>query len=117
PCYGGQTPAEGCTITTFAQNQPCGAPSQPACILVTRPNQDLSGKPTANAPEWTGAVGADYDSQPIHGLVFGLSANLRFSWSYLGGPFGNPNGRQGAFAMLDGSVRVSSENSRWELAL
>jgi iron complex outermembrane receptor protein len=107
PCYGGQTPAEGCAISTFTLNG----------VTYTRPNQDLSGKPTANAPAWTGAVGADYDTPPFSGLVLGLSGNLRFSSSYLGGPFGNPNGRQGAFAVLDAAVRLRPENGRWELAL
>ena len=99
PCYGGQTIAEGCAI------------------VGGRPVQNLSGKPTANAPEWTGGLQADYETQPMHGLVFGASGNVHFSSSYLGGPFGNPNGRQDAYAVFDASLRVRSENGRWDVAL
>jgi hypothetical protein len=49
--------------------------------------------------------------------VFGASGNLHFSGSYLGGPFGNPNGRQDAYAVFDASIRVRSENGRWDVAL
>ena len=108
PCYGGQTVAEGCAITTYTDNHG---------QTVTRPNQELSGAPTANAPEWAGSLQADYETQPMHGLVFGASGNLHFSSSYLGGPFGNPNGRQSPFAVFDASLRVGSESGRWDLAL
>lgn len=100
PCYGGQTIAEGCVT-----------------LAGGRTVQDLSGKATAAAPKWTSAVQADYESQPFNGLVWGASANLHYSSSYLGGPFGNPNGRQDAYTVVDLSLRLRSENDRWEAAL
>ena len=100
PCYGGQTIAEGCTTL------PGG-----------RTVQDLSGKSAAAAPEWTSSLQADYETQPINGLVFGASVNLHYSGSYLGGPFGNPNGRQDAYTVVDLGLRVRAESGRWDLAL
>jgi iron complex outermembrane receptor protein len=99
PCYGGQTIAEGCTV------------------VGGRTVQDLSGKPTANAPEWTASLQANYESQPMNGLVFGASANAKYSSSYYGGPFGNPNGQQSAFTVFDLRVHVRSEDDKWDLAL
>ena len=100
PCYGGQTIPEGCTTL------PDG-----------RTVQDLSGHATANAPKWTGSLEADYESQPVNGLVFGASGNLHASSSYFGGPFGNPNAVQSAYAVFDLALRVRDEKERWELAL
>ncbi|MDP3745808.1 MAG: TonB-dependent receptor [Phenylobacterium sp.] len=99
PCYGGQTIAEGCTI------------------VAGRTVQDLSGKATANAPKWTGALQADYEGPTVNGMVFGASANLRYSSDYLGGPFGNPNGRQDAYTVFDASLRIADEDGKWDLAL
>ncbi|MDQ0466887.1 outer membrane receptor protein involved in Fe transport [Caulobacter ginsengisoli] len=99
PCWGGQRPSQGCTI------------------VGGRPVQDLSGKPTANAPEWTGSLQADYQSEPINGLVFGLSGNLHGSSDYLLSPFANPNGRQDAYTVFDASARLGGEDGRWEVAL
>lgn len=99
PCYGGQTIAQGCRV------------------VGGRTVQDLSGHATANAPKWAGSLQADYESQPVNGLVFGGSANLHYSSSYFGGPFGNPRAVQSAFTVFDLALRVRSENERWELAL
>jgi len=100
PCYGGQTIAQGCVTL------PGG-----------RTVQDLSGHATANAPKWTASLQADYETQPINGLVFGASGNLHYSGSYFGGPFGNPRAVQASYTVFDLSLRVRSENDRWEAAL
>lgn len=99
PCWGGQRPAEGCTI------------------VGGRSIQDLSGKPTALAPKWSGAIEANYERAVGNGLVFGASANLRYSSSYLGNPFGNPASKQDSYATLDAAIRLKTEDSRWEVAL
>jgi outer membrane receptor protein involved in Fe transport len=99
PCYGGQRPSEGCTI------------------VAGRPIQDLSGVATALAPKWTGALEANYEHGLTENLVFGASANLKYSSSYLSNPFGNPASRQDAYTTLDASIRVRTKDQRWELAL
>jgi iron complex outermembrane receptor protein len=99
PCYGGQTPAEGCTI------------------VGGRPIQDLSGHSTSLAPAWTGALEADYQQDVGQNLVFGTSANVKYASTYFGNPFGNPQAKQGSYATLDGSLRLRTKDSRWEVAL
>jgi outer membrane receptor protein involved in Fe transport len=100
PCWGGQTPAQGCTI------DPTGSTIQ-----------DLSGHKTALAPDWTWALEANYEHDLTPSLVFGASANLRYSGDYFANPFGNPFAKQSAFTLLDASLRVRTRDSRWELAL
>ncbi|MBW8812821.1 MAG: TonB-dependent receptor [Caulobacterales bacterium] len=99
PCYGGQTIAEGCTI------------------VGGRPVQNLSGAPTALAPKWTGALEANFDHELTESLVFGASANLKYSSSYLANPFGNPNTKRDAYTTLDASIRIRTKDSRWEVAV
>lgn len=99
PCWGGQRPVDGCTI------------------VGGRSIQDLSGSPTALAPKWTGAIEGNYERAVGKGLVFGASANLRFSSSYLSNPFGNPASKQDSYATIDAAIRLKTEDNRWEVAL
>jgi len=99
PCYGGQTPAEGCTIVN------------------ARPVQDLSGHATSLAPRWTSALEANYQREVSEKLVFGANLNLKYSSSYFANPFGNPQAKQDSYATLDGALRLRTKDSRWEVAL
>lgn len=101
PCFSGQKSSEGCTLTG-----PAGAPFQ-----------DLSGKPTANAPEWTGSLGARYETAIGSNLKFGLSTDARYSDNYLVSGFGNPYSRIGSYVQLDAGARIGSEDGLWEIAL
>jgi outer membrane receptor protein involved in Fe transport len=100
PCWGGQTPALGCTINASGS-----------------PVQDLSGHRTSLAPQWTGALEANYEHDLTEGLVFGASANLKYSSDYFGNPFGNPFAKQSSYSTLDASLRVRTRDARWEFAL
>ena len=84
PCYGGQTPAEGCTVVDG------------------RPIQNLSGHSMSLAPTWSGSFEADYQHDAGENLVFGASANVKYSSSYFANPFGNPLAMQGSYATLSG---------------
>jgi len=99
PCWGGQRPSEGCVI------------------INNRPTQDLSGSPTALAPKWAGALEANYEHPIGNGLVFGASANLKYSSSYTANPFGNPGAKQDSYATIDAAIRLKTEDGRWEAAL
>lgn len=101
PCYTGQTIAQGCTLIGNS-----GAPFQ-----------DLSGKPTAVAPEWTGTAGFSYDSSLGNDLTFGFSADARYSGSYVASSFGQPMSRVNDYVVLDASARIRTIDERWELAL
>ncbi|CAN7309260.1 TonB-dependent receptor [Phenylobacterium sp. LjRoot225] len=100
PCWGGQTPAQGCTIDATGSTI-----------------QDLGGKPTALAPKWTGALEANYEHDLTQGLVFGASANLRYSSSYFGNPWANPFTKQSSFTTIDASLRLRTRDQRLEFAL
>lgn len=99
PCWGGQRPSQGCTV------------------VGGRPVQDLSDKPTAHAPEWTASVQANYESEPINGMVYGFTANVHGSSNYLLGPFANPFAVQDSYSVFDAAFRLRSEDERWEVAL
>lgn len=103
PCYTGQTPAAGCTITGPA----------PAFT----PMQDLTGVETAVAPKWTASFGGSYETPISDGLILGISADARYSDDYLASGFGAPLSRQDEFVILDASVRVRTADNQWELAL
>ncbi|MDE2410345.1 MAG: TonB-dependent receptor [Sphingomonadales bacterium] len=101
PCWSGQTPAQGCTIPT------AGA----------LPVQDLSGKPTANAPEWSGSLGVTYEGKLSPSLDYGISVDTRYSSSYISTAFGNSATRQDAYAVLDAAAHIRSADGRWDLAV
>src|SRR5207253_5538629 len=88
PCYGGETPAEGCRI------------------VAGRPIQDLGGHDTALAPRWTAALEANYQHEVAENLVFGANLNVKYSSSYFGNAFGNPRSKPDSYATLDGAVRL-----------
>ena len=103
PCNTGQTPAGGCLTTATS---PYGG------LFV----QDLSGRPTANAPRWTGSFGTTYEA-PIGGdLEFVISADARYSGAYNASPFNNPLARQPKYVNLDASVSLRG-GKRWEASL
>ena len=103
PCVTGQTPAQGCNTTATS---PYGG------LYV----QDLSGKPTANAPRWTAALGTSYEADLSPDLSLTLSADARYSSRYNASPFANPIATQPKYVNLDASVTLSSK-AGWDLAV
>ena len=95
PCYNGQTTATGCVG---------GA-------------QDLTGRHAANAPRWTGEIGANYDMDVFSDYRLGLSANMNFSSAYNVVLTENPNGHQPGWTTVDASIRLSPRSDHWSLAL
>ncbi|RJG52590.1 TonB-dependent receptor [Sphingobium terrigena] len=106
PCFSGQKSSEGCNLPSAGNNPLGGAPFQ-----------DLSGKPTANAPQWTASLGTRYETPIGSNLKFGLSADARYSDSYIVSGFGNPYSQIGSYVQLDAGVRIGSEDDRWEVAV
>jgi outer membrane receptor protein involved in Fe transport len=106
PCFSGQKDSEGCNLPSPGNNPLGGAPFQ-----------DLSGKPTANAPEWTASLGARYEAPIGSNLKFGLSADARYSDSYMVSGFGNPYSEIDSYVQVDAGVRIGSEDDRWEVAV
>ncbi len=99
PCFTGQTPAQGCYTT------------------VPRPQQDLEGKPTANAPLWTASLGVNYETPISNSLVLGMSVDSRYSDDYLASGFGHPGSKQNSYVNLDASLRLKTSDDQWEFAV
>ncbi|WP_320076693.1 TonB-dependent receptor [Novosphingobium ovatum] len=103
PCYGGQTVATGCGAGGLTFH---GADAQ-----------NLSGTPTAVAPDWTGSLGISYEAEVSRGWKSGFSIDARYSGAYLASAFGKPNSRQDAYVSLDASLRLKTVDDRYEIAL
>lgn len=101
PCYSGETIQEGCNLLS-----PQGARMQ-----------DISGAPTAVAPKWTASFGIAYETPVSDSLNLGLSADGRYSDSYLASAFNNPYSRQPPYVSLDASARLSTSDDRWQFSL
>jgi iron complex outermembrane recepter protein len=96
-CYSGQTAALGCSpVTGF---------------------QDLSGKPLARAPDWTGIFGVSYERPAFGDWFIGLTADVRFSSGYFTELSDSIYAYQDAYYILNTSARLFTQDKRWELAL
>lgn len=102
PCFAGQTPAEGCP-----------SPTGPGGF----PLQDLSGKPTSVAPEWTGTLGGYYEGDLGPDSTFGFGVDMRYSDDYIASAFGNERSRQDSYVTIDASARVRFQGDKFELAV
>lgn len=108
PCFEGQRPAEGCLLDSSGHTPAAG--QSPTYQL-------LDGKPLSMAAKWTGAFGVSYDRDVGESYRFGVSADMRYSSSYIVSSFNNPDSRQSPYAVLDASVRFGDRDDRWEIAL
>ncbi|MCW1382779.1 TonB-dependent receptor [Novosphingobium sp. KCTC 2891] len=104
PCYAGQTIAEGCN-------------TQFSAIAGGFTRQNLNGATLGMAPHWTGAFGLTYDTPVASGLKAGISADVRYSSSYLVSGFGESFSRNPSYAVLDAGVRLGAEDDNWQVAL
>jgi outer membrane receptor protein involved in Fe transport len=100
PCYGGQTIAQGCTL-----------------LADTSTVQDLSGKPTALAPKWTGSFQVEYNTLLGAGLALGFDTAVQMSSRYDLEPFGNSRNWQNAWATWDGGVHLGDAHGHWDVAV
>jgi outer membrane receptor protein involved in Fe transport len=100
-CYGGQTEATGCITDPETGEQ----------------TQDLSGQQRVRAPDWSGNVGFNYETPAFSNLVLGLSGSMRFSSKYFTQENNSPFAVQKAYQIYDASVRLRTEDNRWQLAL
>jgi iron complex outermembrane receptor protein len=106
PCYGGQTPAEGCVIGPV--------PGNPGSV---RAYQNLKGKPTGQAPKWSASLLADYEFSVCADLILGLTSNIRYSDGYQTTSIDVPFARQDAYVSVDANLRLANAKDTWELAL
>ncbi|ABD26905.1 TonB-dependent receptor [Novosphingobium aromaticivorans DSM 12444] len=118
PCYAGQTRAQGCNLV-YVDDGTANGTARPfiAGTDTVANRQNLKGQSTANAPQWTATLGMNYDARLPGGLTLGMGVDARYSDSYLASAFGNPATRQGSYVNLDATLRLRTEDDRWELAV
>lgn len=95
PCYRGQDPASGCVGGV----------------------QDLTGSQLVFAPDWSGSVGFTYDRPIGNGWLIGLSSDAVFQGGYFTALPNDPRARQGNNVKVNASLRLYSDDDRWELAV
>jgi outer membrane receptor protein involved in Fe transport len=102
-CYLGQNIALGCNQTPNA-----------AGVFQT---QDLSGRRLRKAPEFSAVFGGYYEFGAGPDLMMSLSTDVSYSSGYDTGTSYQPLAYQSAFAKLDMTYRIFTEDKRWELAV
>ena len=102
PCYAGQTPALGCDVPILPGEAP---------------KQQLGGSRRGLAPKWAGYLAADYDIAVADNLLLGFSANVQFKGKHQLSEFGFPFAFQDSYETLDASIRLGSQDERWQVAI
>ena len=82
------------------------------------PRTERKSRPTlVRAPRWTGNLGFNYETPITSGLKLGLSGNVSHSDKYFTDTTNTPGGLMKSFQLVDATVRVMTEDERWEFAL
>jgi len=101
PCFTGQTIAQGCSLIAYSGTQA----------------QDAAGRTLNNAPKWVGSIGATYSTPVSSSWRAELGLDARYSGSYLASSYLNPLSYQDRYLNLDATLRFTTEDDRWQLAL
>ena len=102
-CYQGQTQALGCNLGLLNGT--------------ARTAQDLSGRRLRKAPAFAATFGGYYETPVTTGLMLGLSVDGSYSGAYEYGTNYQPQAYQRAYAKLDATLRLFTEDKRWEFAV
>jgi outer membrane receptor protein involved in Fe transport len=78
--------------------------------------QDLSGKPKAWAPRWSGNVGFRF-TYPVRDLEVSFAPTLSFTSSMFHEANADPLMKHHGYAKLDARLGVGAADGRWEVAL
>ncbi len=95
PCYGGQTIAQGCNLSSNG-------------TFFT--NQDLSGQRLVRAPRWAGAVGANYNLKRENRDELNLAVDGNYTSSFFTDGLNAPGGIQRGYWLLDASAGYQFHN-------
>lgn len=107
PCYTGQTIAAGCNLDAFGN-----------VVATGGINQNLGGRPTSAAPDWSGNLSANYDLPVTSGGTrIGLSLGATYTGRQNPLPALIPQAWQRSVVILDGQLRLFNDDRGWELAL
>lgn len=103
-CWGGQTIADGCNRVF---DETTGLFS----------GQDLSGKELVRAPEWTGTIGADYETSLSDNLIMTLGVNATYSSKYATDLVLRRDQWQSSYWKTNASLALRNAADTWEVAL
>ncbi len=103
PCWAGQTAAQGCNTIVPT--------------TVSTPGQDISGDPTAMAPEWSASFGVNYDGYFDNGWGYGFALDGLYSDSYNASAFANPHAERDAYTTYNASVYLAGSDGLWQVDL
>jgi hypothetical protein len=103
PCWAGQTVAQGCNNTVPGTNG--------------TPGQDISGKSTAMAPEWSASFGLGYDGFMDNGWGYGMAIDGIYSDEYNASGFANPNAMRDAYTTVNANVYLTGADEVWQVQL
>lgn len=103
-CWGGQTIADGCNRVF---DETTGLFS----------GQDLSGKELVRAPEWTGTLGADYETSLSDNLIISLGVNATYSSKYATDLVLRRDQWQSSYWKTNASLALRNAADTWEVAL
>jgi iron complex outermembrane recepter protein len=103
PCWAGQTAAQGCNTVVPGTNG--------------TPGQDITGQPTAMAPEWSASFGINYDGMMANGMSYGIGIDGIYSDEYNASGFANPNAMRDSYTTLNASIYLGGRDDLWELQL
>ena len=96
-------------------NGPCttlqAATTAGACV------QDLSGRPRAFAPEFSGNVSATYRRDVSGGLTLTINPTVYFTSRFYQQPTADPRLAQPGYAKVDARIALGSSDGRWTVAL
>lgn len=95
-CFSGQTAAQGCIGGNF---------------------QDLSGRPTVNAPDWSANAGFAYTTPVLNDYAFQVTGDAQYKGDYFFIITQSPFAEQDAFVRFNASMRIYPDDQSWELAL
>jgi iron complex outermembrane recepter protein len=100
------------------RNAPCTSLSvlKKTCGTATTGPQDMSGKRRANAPEFSGGIGATAQYM-VAGRQLRIDPSLSFTTEYFLNAAADPLLRQGGYTQYNLRVGYGPEDSRWEVAL
>jgi outer membrane receptor protein involved in Fe transport len=102
-CYAGQTIAAGCSLQPDANG------------VFTR--QDLSGAPLVRAPDWSGNIGATYDTPVSDGINLSISSDLTGTSKYYFSETEGPGTLQDGYVEIGAAIRLYQPDRGWSLAL
>ncbi len=103
PCWAGQTVAQGCNAIVAGTNG--------------TPGQDISGEPTAMAPDWTASLGINYDNYFSNGWGYGISLDALYTDDTNPSAFANPHAARDAYTTIGASMYLAGVDREWEVQL